>query len=112
MAFVASIRDNSAMKYGLPCRPLIPVFASILLGIAARLCAADSPVAILNPKEYTSPSGAYRLRVNPSNRDGAGKATYRLTYNGKEIWSGQRPFTLSSLLAGSEGCRNDSRSCQ
>jgi sugar lactone lactonase YvrE len=49
---------------------------------------------VLNPKEYQSPSGAYCLKVDPSNMYGSGKATYRLTHNGKEVWSGERPFTL------------------
>jgi hypothetical protein len=51
-------------------------------------------LTVLNPKDYDSPSGTYRLRVDPGNRYGAGKATYRLTKGGKEIWSGERPFTL------------------
>jgi len=51
-------------------------------------------LTVLNAKEYDSPSGAYRLRVDPGNRYGAGKAAYRLTKGGKEVWSGERPFTL------------------
>jgi sugar lactone lactonase YvrE len=48
----------------------------------------------LNPKEYVSPSGDYRLRVDPSDRYGKGKARYRLTKKGVEVWAGERPFTL------------------
>ncbi len=49
---------------------------------------------MLNPKNYVSPSGAYVLHVDPSHRYGGGKATYRLTHKGTEVWAGVRPFTL------------------
>jgi sugar lactone lactonase YvrE len=49
---------------------------------------------LLQVKEYVSPSGEYRFRVDPGNRHGAGKAKYLLTHKGRELWSGERPFTL------------------
>jgi hypothetical protein len=63
--------------------------------LALPLVYAGIPyMPILEPKEYASPSGGYRLFVDPSDRSGEGPATYRLSYNGKEVWSGKRPFTL------------------
>src|SRR5258705_534488 len=42
----------------------------------------------LNPKTYLSPSGAYQVRVDPGDREGQGKASYRITHSTKEVWSG------------------------
>jgi hypothetical protein len=49
---------------------------------------------VLNPKTYLSPSGQYALLVDPSDMYGRFGASYRLTRQGREVWSGQRPFTL------------------
>jgi len=69
---------------------------SLLLLLAAHpnLKAIQSLPPILNPKTYTSPSGEFVLHVNPSDREGKGAATYRLTRKGVVAWSGVRPFTL------------------
>jgi sugar lactone lactonase YvrE len=75
-------------------RAAFNVLVGTLVACAAGGGSVRGEMAVLNPKEYASPSGAYRLRVDPGNRYGAGKATYGLTRQGKEIWSGERPFTL------------------
>src|SRR5262245_48616699 len=62
-----------------------------------------APPSVLNPKEYVSPSGDYRLRVDPSERYGAGNATYRLTHKGAEVWAGERSFTLLNAHVGDDG---------
>ena len=53
-----------------------------------------SPIPILDPKTYVSPSGEYRLFINPSHRYGAGAALYRVTRDKTVLWEGERPFTL------------------
>jgi hypothetical protein len=50
--------------------------------------------AVLNPKTYRSPSGAYALTIDPSDRNGAGPAAYRMTHNGKLVWGNELGFTL------------------
>ena len=53
-----------------------------------------SAIPILGPKTYVSPSGEYRLFINPSHRYGAGAALYRVTRDKTVLWEGERPFTL------------------
>ncbi len=48
----------------------------------------------LAPKTYQSLSGEYLLSVKPGNPNGSGKANYRVTKGGVEIWAGEKPFTL------------------
>jgi sugar lactone lactonase YvrE len=71
-------------------------FAALGLLVLASPSSAHAHglIPILNPKEYVSPSGDYRLYVDPSHRYGGGKAKYRLTKKGVEVWAGERPFTL------------------
>ena len=54
----------------------------------------EGPPPVLNPKAYSSPSGEFELEVDPSTMHGQGEGTYRLMRQGKEVWSGKRPFTL------------------
>jgi hypothetical protein len=58
---------------------------------------------ILNPKTYTSPSGAYVLDVDPGTIYGLGEGTYRLTRDGAEVWAGTRPFTLREAVITDNG---------
>ena len=64
----------------------------VVFAAAAR--ASEGPPPVLNPKTYLSPSGEYRLHVDPSTMYGQGKATYRLDRGGQVAWEGARPFTL------------------
>ncbi|MDZ4858438.1 MAG: hypothetical protein SGI88_05605 [Candidatus Hydrogenedentes bacterium] len=50
--------------------------------------------ASINPTTFTSPTGAYSLYVDPTDRSGSGSANYRYTQNGEELWSKLLPFTL------------------
>ncbi len=75
--------------------------APLVLAVGALVfCAAQlnahlvGEPPILNPKCYVSPSGRYSLYVNPSDLHGRGKASYRLTLDGKEVWSAEKPYTL------------------
>lgn len=65
-----------------------------IVGFAAAARASEGPPPVLNPKTYLSPSGEYRLHVDPSTMYGQGKATYRLERGGQVVWEGERPFTL------------------
>lgn len=64
------------------------------------LCAAPSvqaigaPPPVVNPSSYKSPSGEFVLNVDPTDLHGKGPAKYRLSRNGKEVWSGERDFTF------------------
>ena len=70
-------------------RSLLAVF--LVTGPAA---AQFGPPPVVDPAKYDSPSGEYVLDVDPSHMQGSGAATYRLTHQGRQVWSGERPFTL------------------
>ncbi len=61
------------------------------------------PPAILDPKTYISPSGRFTLLVDPSHKHGRGPATYRLSKDGREVWSGEKSFTLWAARVTDEG---------
>lgn len=48
----------------------------------------------LDPKTYTSPSGEFKLRVDPSTIYGQGEGSYRMTRGDAEVWTKKLPFTL------------------
>lgn len=58
---------------------------------------------VLQPKEYVSASGEFRLLVNPSHLNGAYAGDYQLTSNGMILWSKQLPFTLWDAKVSDEG---------
>jgi hypothetical protein len=68
-------------------------------GSAARL----GPPPILDPKRYESPSARYTLEVDPSDPQGKGPARYRLSLEGKEVWSAERPFTFWDAVVTDDG---------
>jgi hypothetical protein len=76
---------------------------SLILGFLLAAHSAVAEPAVVNPATYPSPSGLYVLAVDPSHLHGEGAATYRLTRHGKEIWSGERPFTLLDAGVGEDG---------
>lgn len=57
----------------------------------------------LQPTVYHSPSKQFALLVQPSERDGAGHAEYRLTRDGKEVWTGELPFTFREAVVRDDG---------
>jgi hypothetical protein len=77
----------------------------IAVAIVSGLVSA-SPLAAqyaVNPRTYESPSRAYALEMDPSQLYGEGAARYRLTHQGQEVWSGERPFTLLDAGVGDDG---------
>jgi hypothetical protein len=77
----------------------------IVLGLLAAppLAAQFTLPAVVDPATYESRSGEYVLEVDPSHVHGQGPAAYRLTRQGREIWSGPRPFTLLEAAVGDDG---------
>ena len=57
----------------------------------------------LNPAEYSSPSGLYKLVVVPSEANGRGPADYHLSFRGEEVWSDDRPFSLWDAVVTDDG---------
>jgi hypothetical protein len=49
---------------------------------------------ILQPKTYVSPSGEWRLSVDPSSKFGDGEASVDVTHRGAETWRAELPYTF------------------
>ncbi len=73
---------------------LLAFASAVILASAWPLGASMAPPLTLNPATYKSPSGAYALFVDPSDVYGRYGGKYRVTHNGKEIWSATFPFTF------------------
>ncbi|HLJ57689.1 MAG TPA: hypothetical protein VKT77_21820 [Chthonomonadaceae bacterium] len=78
--------------------------ALLLAGLGVQPAASQmAPPPILDPETVSSASGDYSLLVDPSNKLGAGGATYRLSRKGAVVWQGTRPFTLWTAAVTDEG---------
>ncbi len=85
--------------------------ARIVLGISTALFYSIAGPAtgrqvsrpILNPQSYASPSSEYALFVDPSDLHGRGKAAYKLTRDGQEVWSAEKPYTLQEAVVADDG---------
>src|SRR4051812_12504003 len=88
----------------LPHRVLFFVLLGFTLGPIPKQSLAQAPPPILNPNTYASPSGKYSLFVNPSDMYGRGKADYKLSLGGREVWSGEKPYTLWDAKVTDDGC--------
>jgi hypothetical protein len=75
-------------------RVVLPIVLAVFVSADQCVHAQFFFREILNPKTYRSPSGAYAIAIDPSDRRGAGKASYRLTHFDKLVWAKQLPFTL------------------
>lgn len=83
---------------------MVVLLSGLVLAPTGGPAAADEgPPAILNPKTYTSPSGKYAIFVDPSDLYGRGRASYKLTREGREVWSGERPYTLWQARVADDG---------
>ncbi len=58
---------------------------------------------LLQPATYVSPSGEFELHVDPTDPQGSGRGNYRLTRSGREVWSGERPFTFWEAVVDDAG---------
>ena len=73
------------------------IFAALMVWsvfLMAPLLASIGETPILQPETHESPSGKWKLEVDPNNREGSGKATYRMTRDRGEVWTKEFPFTL------------------
>jgi hypothetical protein len=86
---------------------------SISLGLRTLLLAASLASAPVHaemsgqrdfqPRTYESSSGRFALHVNPTERNAAGGAEYKLTRDGAPVWAGTRPFTLFDAVVADDG---------
>lgn len=87
---------------------MMPIARPILTVMLLSLCqavveASRRPPPPLNPKTYASPSGQYRLFVDPSHIHGQGPATYRLTLGDAVAWSATLSYTLVDATLADDG---------
>jgi hypothetical protein len=57
----------------------------------------------LQPYRRTSPDNHWALSVDPTARDGSGPAKYRFTHDGKDAWSGEKPWTFWDAIVTDDG---------
>ncbi len=86
-----------------PARIALLLFGLVLGSIQGRTTASEGTPPILNPMSYASPSGRFSLFVDPSDLYGRGKASYRLTLSGREVWSAEKPYTLWEACVAADG---------
>lgn len=84
---------------------MLALIASVLLSSAPSVVAParEGAEPILDPRTYRSPNGKYALFVDPTARDGSGSAKYKLSLDGKELWSRDEPITLYRAALGDDG---------
>jgi hypothetical protein len=71
--------------------------------LVASMAKQQGPLPDLQPRTYTSPSGRWALSIDPSQRDGSGPGRYRCTQDGKEAWSGEKPWSFYEACITDEG---------
>jgi hypothetical protein len=69
----------------------------------AFLLLTGAPLAQLQPATHESPSGLWRLHVDPLERSGTSGADYAMTLDGTPVWEARHPFTLWSACVTDEG---------
>jgi hypothetical protein len=82
---------------------IIFVVVAILSPRSAHAFGFGVSPPVLDPKTYVSPSGRYTLLVDPTEMHGRGRASYRLSRDGREVWSGEKPFSLWYAAVNDEG---------
>lgn len=76
---------------------------AILLSGGRALAGSYGIADDLQPKTYTSHSGAYALTVDPDHRSGGGPARYTLRRGQATVWSAHKPFTLWQAAVADDG---------
>lgn len=71
--------------------------------LLAALFLAQTLSGALDPAEFRSSSGNWRLEVDPTERYGAGAADYRCWSEAGLAWSSRLPFTLHSACVTDAG---------
>ncbi|MCB9915968.1 MAG: hypothetical protein H6828_12635 [Planctomycetes bacterium] len=80
----------------------------LVLSLLATCALLDSPgpptyADVLQPAVHVSPSGEWRLEVDPSRRDGSGPASCRMTCGGELAWERELPVSLWDAGVTDEG---------
>jgi hypothetical protein len=78
-------------------------FFACTVSVLQTAFAERLPEPPLHPKTYHSPSGKFSMFVNPSDRQGRGRAEYRLLQGSREVWHDERPFTLRDVRVLDDG---------
>lgn len=76
---------------------------SALLTLAVPMEWQRDELNFIDPAVYRSPSGQYKLFVNPADRFGGGSCYYSLSRAGKILWQKQMPYTLFSIVVTDDG---------
>lgn len=75
----------------------------LLVSLGLFLALAIPVGAQLQPATYESPSGLWRLHVDPIERSGTSGADYSMTFDGTAVWEARHPFTLWEACVTDEG---------
>ncbi len=73
---------------------LFGLILALLVGCLDVLASLRLPPPVLQPEQYSSPSGRYVLTVRPNDIYGRGTGLYQLEKDGVEVWSGEKAYTL------------------
>lgn len=79
------------------------VMSRLALVPIAVLALSGALLAQLQPATYASPSGLWRLHVDPIERSGTSGADYAMTFDGTGVWQARHPFTLWEACVTDEG---------
>ena len=85
------MKESAVMNCVLCCPKalIILLFALAFSSVAA----SEGPPPVLDPEIYSSPSGNFSLKVDPSDINDRYSAIYGVTKKGTELWSDKLPFT-------------------
>jgi hypothetical protein len=106
VAFVSCRMMRHAMAFRVRSspKPRAVEFVGLALGLVASLAWQYPELApFQKPSTYRSHSGRFALLVDPVDTSGRGGASYRLTRDGREVWSGAKAFTLRDACVTEEG---------
>jgi len=73
----------------------------VTLVLSATVALADEK--FVDPQQWISASGQWVLEISPSDPEGAGAATYRMTRDGAQVWSGELPYSLREACISDAG---------
>lgn len=77
--------------------------AALALLLSSQALADTGPTPNLAIRDYISPTGDFSVRVDPSDRSGAGPATYSFRRDGQPALAIEHPFTLVDAVVGDDG---------
>ena len=81
----------------------IVLATALALLLSSQALADRGPMPKLAIRDYVSPTGEFSVRVDPSDRSGAGPATYNFSRDGQPTLTIEHPFTLVDAVVGDDG---------